>query len=90
VTLSPEPPGIFRFGLAPAGTGPGPVGRLLTVTPAVCKAAAALKVRPRRALSSIAASTPWAVLISLSIRGYKRDAAMGRNKHLIASSGGYD
>lgn len=22
-------------------------------------------------------------------RGYKRDAAMGRNKHLIASSGGY-
>ena len=26
VTLSPEPPGIFRFGLAPAGTGPGPVG----------------------------------------------------------------
>jgi len=25
-TLSPEPPGIFRFGLAPAGTGPGPVG----------------------------------------------------------------
>ena len=22
MTLSPEPPGIFRFGLAPAGTGP--------------------------------------------------------------------
>jgi len=48
VTLSPEPPGILRFGLAPAGSGPGPVGRAEAATPAVCKAAAALKVRPEQ------------------------------------------
>jgi hypothetical protein len=38
VTLSPEPPGIFRFGLAPAGPAGGLVCRLEAVTPAVCKA----------------------------------------------------
>jgi len=26
VTVSPEPPGILGLGLAPAGSGPGPVG----------------------------------------------------------------
>jgi hypothetical protein len=48
VTLSPEPPGIFRFRLAPAGTGPGPVGCLEATAPAVCKAASALEVRPEQ------------------------------------------
>jgi hypothetical protein len=59
VTLSPDPPGIFRFRLAPAGTDPGPVGCPEAAAPAVCKAASALEVRPRRALSSVATSTSW-------------------------------
>ena len=55
MTLSPEPPGIFRVGLAP--TGPTePVGRSAAATPAVGKAASVLEVRPRRALSSATAS----------------------------------
>jgi hypothetical protein len=48
VTLSPEPPGIFRFGLAPAGTGPWPVACLKAAAPAVCKAASALEVCPEQ------------------------------------------
>jgi len=36
VTLSPEPPGIFRLGLAPAGAGAlGPMGGTQATTPAV-------------------------------------------------------
>src|SRR6516225_2644300 len=61
VTLSPEPPGILRFGLAPAGSGPGPVGRAEAATPAVCKAAAALKVRPEQSRYS-ASSNPSPII----------------------------
>ena len=50
-TLSPEPPGIFRFGLAPAGPA-GPAGRPEAAT-----------LRPRRALSS---GTAW-ILCQVSI-----------------------
>jgi uncharacterized protein (TIGR01244 family) len=45
----------------------GPVGCLCAATPAVCKAASALEVRPRRALSSVAAFRHWAGLFSMSI-----------------------
>jgi hypothetical protein len=53
VTLSPEPPGIFRLGLAPAGPALRPVDRLEATH--ACRlqgCASVLEVRPRRSKSS--------------------------------------
>ena len=65
MTLSPESLAIFRFGLAPAGPALGPVGRPRLP---FARAASALEVRPRRALSSLATSslTVFAPRITIS------------------------
>src|ERR1700746_1657861 len=66
VTLSPEPPGLFRFGLARAGPARA-VDCPEAAAPAVCKVASALELHPCSALSSDATSILCGELMPMSI-----------------------